>query len=68
MTDQLADIIRRNSEPLEPVATHVEPRLNSIDRARAVMFDVYGTMLISGSGDVGTVQTSTRSDALMEPV
>jgi putative hydrolase of the HAD superfamily len=31
---------------------------------RAVLFDIYGTMFISGSGDVGVAQESGRPDAL----
>lgn len=33
--------------------TEVPPRLDSLPGIRAVIFDIYGTLIISGSGDVG---------------
>ena len=59
-----AEIIRRNSRPMEPVATGMEPRLQMLPNIKAVLFDVYGTLLISGSGDVGVAMQMTRADAL----
>lgn len=63
-----AEIIRRNSRPMEPVATGVEPRLQILPNIKAVLFDVYGTLLISGSGDVGVAMQMTRADALHEAI
>jgi putative hydrolase of the HAD superfamily len=40
---------------LKPVPTDVKPRTHSLPGIQAVLFDVYGTLLISGSGEVGTV-------------
>lgn len=48
----VVDIIRRNSAPLEPLPTGVSPRLAPIEGIRAVLFDVYGTLLVSASGDI----------------
>jgi len=50
-----SDIIRRHVQPLSPIPTGVEPRLQTLPGIRAVLFDVYGTLLISGVGEVGTV-------------
>ena len=49
------DLIRRLSVPLapRPVAGCL-PRLASVRRVRGVLFDVYGTLLISAAGDIGT--------------
>ncbi len=47
-------LIKERSGPLAPQPTGVEPRLASLEGIRAVLFDVYGTLLISGSGDIGT--------------
>ena len=55
MNDPLIEIIRRHSQPLSPEPTSAEPRLRQLANVRAVLFDIYGTMLISGSGEVGTV-------------
>lgn len=39
------------SEPLEPIDTGVKPKLKKLDEIRAVVFDFYGTMFMSGTGD-----------------
>jgi len=49
-----AELIRRHSRPLTPVPTQVTPRLVPMPSVRAVLLDVYGTLFISGSGDLGT--------------
>lgn len=45
-------VVRRRV-PLCPVPSGVRPRLSPIAGIRAVIFDIYGTLIISGSGDVG---------------
>ena len=62
MTD-FADLIRSRSAPLDARPTGVAPRLERLDGVKAVLFDVYGTLAISGSGDVGTHAAEDRSDA-----
>ena len=52
--------ILANRSPLDPIGTDVEPDLRRLGDIRAVVFDVYGTLVISGSGDVGTVDRSDR--------
>ncbi len=42
--------------PLDPRPTRIPPRLNGIPDVRAILFDIYGTLLISASGDVNVVQ------------
>ena len=54
MTDT-REIIQSLSSPLAPIPTQVESCCQPRRSVRAVLWDVYGTMLISGSGDVGTV-------------
>ena len=46
--------IRELSRPLEPIPTDAAPRPAALVGVRAVLFDVYGTLFISASGDVGT--------------
>jgi len=41
------------STPLEPKPTGVTPQLPRLQGIRAVLFDIYGTLLISASGDIG---------------
>ncbi|TWT31297.1 Phosphoglycolate phosphatase [Posidoniimonas corsicana] len=51
------------SSPLAPQPTGVEPVLPQIDGLRAVVFDVYGTLLVSGSGDISLTSGAAHSDA-----
>ncbi|MBK5939445.1 HAD family hydrolase [Halochromatium roseum] len=54
MTEQILSArIRDLSTPLEPKPTGVEPWLEPLQGIKAVLFDVYGTLLISASGDIG---------------
>ncbi|MGD1999007.1 MAG: HAD family hydrolase [Desulfobacterales bacterium] len=46
-------IFERHIRILKPAPTGVAPRLEGMQNFRAVLFDVYGTLLISGSGDIG---------------
>jgi putative hydrolase of the HAD superfamily len=56
------DIIRNNSSPLRPKPTGLS-FVNTIDRPpRASIFDVYGTLFISGSGDIGTTEMAAKAD------
>ena len=66
MTDpKLAEIILQHSSPLEPVATEATPHVECLDGLRAVLFDVYGTLVISASGDIGANSGDHRQDALL---
>jgi putative hydrolase of the HAD superfamily len=58
MSDPFAAIFRNHFRPLEPLATGVEPVLAELRGIRAVLFDLYGTLVISGSGEVGTAAAS----------
>ena len=46
-------IFERHIHSLTPIPTGVAPRLEGMRHFRAMLFDVYGTLLISGSGDIG---------------
>jgi putative hydrolase of the HAD superfamily len=47
-------IFERHIRPLEPLPTGVRPVLGKIQPFSAILFDVYGTLLISGAGEIGT--------------
>ncbi len=66
MNQQHQAVIRRHSRPLSPRETGVQAVQVPLPDIKAVLFDIYGTLLISGSGDVGTSATSPRSDALID--
>lgn len=61
----LPRIVGQMSRPMQPLATEVSPRLDSLTAIRAVVFDIYGTLLISASGDVGTIAAAPQ-DAFAE--
>jgi len=53
MTSAHEAILRRASRPLQPLDPACPPRLAHLQGIRAVLFDIYGTLLISGVGDIG---------------
>ena len=60
----LIECIRALSRPLEPLPTgqRLQPPARPV-RTRTLIFDIYGTLLVSASGDVGTTAEDNR-DAL----
>ncbi|MEM9586326.1 MAG: HAD family hydrolase [Planctomycetota bacterium] len=59
----LAPVVERRDELL-PIQTSHQPRLMRLDAVKAVVFDIYGTLLVSGSGDVGTANDQDRGQHL----
>ncbi|WP_319409969.1 HAD family hydrolase [uncultured Desulfosarcina sp.] len=53
-------IYERHIRPLAPIATGVSPYLAKMDRFSAMLFDVYGTLLISRAGDIGYDREPTK--------
>ncbi len=53
-------LYRKYCRKLLPVQTGMNPSLKRLDTIRAVLFDVYGTLVISSSGDVGTAVTDSQ--------
>lgn len=66
MESDLTTIIREHARPLRPLPTAVAARLTQLPGIRAVLFDIYGTMLVSGSGDVGTAQPQQTAAAAVD--
>lgn len=64
MMDRYREIIRRHSRPLAPLPTGEPPVLRALGEVDAVLFDVYGTLLVSGSGDVGVGDPADRGEAM----
>lgn len=58
-TSSLIDLIRTTNQPMDPVPTEVTPVLVSLPAIRCVLFDMYGTLFISSSGDIGTASDSS---------
>ncbi|MEO0336244.1 MAG: HAD family hydrolase [Pseudomonadota bacterium] len=59
-----SDLIGDLSAPLEPLATHVEPDLSLLSDIRAVVFDIYGTLLISAAGDISLSEEGSSAAAM----
>ena len=51
---------------LEPISTGVQPRLEPIAGIKAVIFDIYGTLVISASGDVGSADPGHHGKSLAQ--
>ena len=49
--NELIQRIRELSKPLPPVDAKVQPKLKQLDNIKAVVFDFYGTMFVSATGD-----------------
>lgn len=60
----LVEIIRARSAPMLPLSTGEQARLTPSLEAQAVVFDVYGTLFISGSGDISLAVEEDRSAAI----
>jgi len=66
--DPLALIVRlrRHAHPLNPIPTDQQARLTRLPAIRAVLFDVYGTLFVSASGDIAASDGEARSLAMGE--
>jgi len=53
MRTELIGRIRSCSKPLQPETTEAEPQLQKLEGIRVVLFDIYGTLLTSGMGELG---------------
>ena len=52
------------SSPLEPIPTGLNPKLPKLDNIEAVLFDIYGTLVVSGTGDISIAQTVDKENEL----
>ncbi len=64
MTSLAGEIFREQFRPLQPISTGEKPVLRRLSGIRAVLFDVYGTLFISDSGEVGTARQAACEQAL----
>ncbi len=66
MTDShLIELIRSLSTPMRPLPTGIPARLRPLPGIRWVLWDVYGTLLVSGSGDIGTAGATCDREAIV---
>lgn len=64
--DELRELIAALAPRLEPQPTGEEPILKKLPGIRAVAFDVYGTLLVSASGDIALANESIRGVAALD--
>jgi putative hydrolase of the HAD superfamily len=66
-TDEpLIEHIQALFSPLQPVDSGTTPQRQPLQDIKAVLFDVYGTLLISASGDIGLVAETEGPIALRQ--
>ena len=58
------ELIQKHCRPLVPRKTGLRARLPRYSQLRAVMFDIYGTLLISACGEIGTETDGDTEAAL----
>jgi len=66
LSEALIQRIRELSNPILPEPTGVPPKLARLNGIKAVFFDVYGTLFISGAGDIGISLPVSRADSLKD--
>lgn len=54
------------SKPLKPIETDTLPRLQAVDGIRVIIYDFYGTLFISGVGDIGIDDGKINAELLTE--
>jgi putative hydrolase of the HAD superfamily len=52
MTDDFTSTINEVLSPLRPIPPDISPLLKTPGNIKAVLFDIYGTLLVSGTGDI----------------
>jgi putative hydrolase of the HAD superfamily len=62
LVSSLTSVLRKYTKPLEPLITVVKPDLSPLPGIKAVIFDIYGTLFISQSGDIGTAEEGGREE------
>ena len=52
MADNPASVVSEMLTQMTPIPTDTVPETETPGKIRAVLFDIYGTLLISGTGDI----------------
>jgi len=60
----LPTLIRQISSPPKPIPPGLNPVLPRFENIRCVAFDIYGTLIISGSGDIGIATATGREEVM----
>ncbi|NBC67124.1 MAG: HAD hydrolase-like protein [Bacteroidetes bacterium] len=62
----LHERFKKLSEPLEPIDTNTIPTLRKLEDIRVIAYDFYGTLFISGVGDIGIDDGHVNANLLTE--
>ena len=62
------EIHRKTKVSLSPLPTPINPQISMLPDVKAVIFDIYGTLLVSGSGDVGTALKTSRREVFRKAI
>ena len=62
MLNHFSDLFQRHTHPLVPIPTGLKPEGAPEYPVKAVLFDVYGTLFISASGDLGGIRDAGPFD------
>jgi putative hydrolase of the HAD superfamily len=54
------DRLKHYIEPLSPLPTSLNPKGNLKEKIKCILFDIYGTLFISGSGDIGIARQQSQ--------
>jgi len=65
MVHDYLEILRRHAAPLTPLPTGESDRFGRLEKIHDVLFDVYGTLFISASGDIGTLRQAAKGPAFI---
>lgn len=63
-----ASLLKKHRRRLIPIPTHLSPKLDAVQSYKAVLFDVYGTLLISAAGDIGVGSAFKYQTDQLEPL
>lgn len=63
-----AAYIRKHSVALAPLPTDLTPRLDKLPGLRGVVFDIYGTLIISAAGDISLAGAGDNDTAMRRAV
>ncbi len=61
MADAVRNSVTDMLKPLLPIPTAVSPQGRLPNHPKAILFDIYGTLLISGTGDISLAEIPDRS-------
>jgi len=66
LVKKLLDIIKENSKPMDPVATGLNASSIAVKNIKSVIFDIYGTLLQSATGDIGSNKKQSKSGYFLD--